>query len=99
MFENIPQKLQRYVRKLGEKLGVPADDRKYAYAALYVALEYIRLNLQDKEVANVLKIPADGGALDFRHFFRLALLGESLFVLRSSEAFPELCRRLRERAK
>jgi hypothetical protein len=90
-----PDRLEWELRKTIQALpNAPAGDDKYAFAAVLVIGFYIGLNFNDPDVKKFLRSPANGAPL-FEFYCRVLLVGETIFVLRNSLAFPEVCRRLK----
>jgi hypothetical protein len=97
VFENIPEKLDRFVRTLGDKFN-PGDDQRYLYASLFVALQFYGDDLLKRpDVLNFLKMSSAEDTIGFDAAIRLRILAEMLFALRLSPGFEVLCRRLTTR--
>jgi hypothetical protein len=101
IFSNVPDWLTNKVRNLSSTLR-DADDRGTIYfnAAGWVISFYLRLDVAapdaDKFFDN--RVVNENGHLWHGTVNRVILVGETLFLLRSCPAFPEFCRRMRERA-
>jgi hypothetical protein len=95
MFENVPQRLTDYLR------GAASDfDREsfYYFAAAYVGLFYLGKNFTKPETSDFLDIQRTSrGGIWYGHVGRVLLIGETLFLMRSSPGFTEFRRRMRGR--
>ncbi|HWK96040.1 MAG TPA: hypothetical protein VNR39_11505 [Pseudolabrys sp.] len=91
-FENIPSRLTQYLR------GAAVDfDREafYYFAAAFLGVFYLRKNLLTGETCDFLEPRKNTrGNIWYGHTGRIVLIGETLFMMRSSPGFAELCRRL-----
>lgn len=94
MFTNVPEKLERFVRAIPSRFPTEVGtDAKYLYAAMYAAVEYI--NLKPTLSVNQEFLGYDPGPTSTPKAKNMVMmLGSSLFMLRSTKAFPEICRRL-----
>ena len=95
MLENVPQRLTDYLR------GAASDfDREsfYYFAVAYVGLFYLGKNFTKPETSDFLDIQrTNRGGIWYGHVGRVLLIGETLFLMRSSPGFTEFCRRMRGR--
>lgn len=95
MFENIPERLTDYLR------GAASDfDREsfYYFAAAFLGVFYLEKNFTKPEPSDFLDIQrTDRGGIWYGHVGRVILIGETLFLMRSSPGFSEFCRRMRGR--
>jgi hypothetical protein len=91
-FDNVPDRLTNYLRS-----AVADFDKEsfYYFAAGTVALFYLRKNMTDPETSDFLNIRrTTRGGLWYGHSGRVILIGETLFLMRSTPGFPEFCRRM-----
>jgi hypothetical protein len=94
VFARVPLKLEQFVRNIRSDPNNP--DFKYVQAALYVALNYIQIDLKDIATRRFLRAPDDpNAALDYEFSCRVLEIGEILFNLRNVVGFSEICRRLK----
>jgi hypothetical protein len=95
MFENVPARLTEYLT------SASADfDREsfYYFAAAYLALFYLKQDFTNPETSDFLDIQrTTRGGIWYGHVGRVILIGETIFLMRSSPGFPEFCRRMRGR--
>jgi hypothetical protein len=92
MFDNVPDKLTNYLRS-----AVVDFDREsfYYFAAATVALFYLHKSMVDPETSDFLNIRRTSrGGIWYGHSGRVILIGETLFLMRSTPGFPEFCRRM-----
>jgi hypothetical protein len=95
MFENIPKRLTEYLRDAASDF-----DREsfYYFVAAYIGLFYLGRNLTKPETSDFLDIQRTSrGGIWYGHVGRVLLIGETLFLMRSSPGFAEFCRRMRGR--
>ena len=95
MFENVPKRLTDYLR------GAASDfDREsfYYFAAAFLGVFYLKKNFTKPETSEFLDIQRTSrGGIWYGHVGRVLLIGETLFLMRSSPGFSEFCRRMRGR--
>jgi hypothetical protein len=92
MFDNVPDRLTNYLRRTAADF-----DREsfYYFAAAIVSLFYLRKNLTDPGTSDFLNIRRTSrGGIWYGHSGRVILIGETLFLMRSSPGFREFCRRM-----
>lgn len=95
MFQNVPKRLTDYL------INAACDfDREsfYWFAAVSVGLFYLGRNLTQPETGDFLNFQRTSrGGVWYGYVGRVVLIGETLFLMRSSPGFLELCRRMRGR--
>jgi hypothetical protein len=95
MFENVPKRLSDYLRDAASDFD---KESFYYFAAAFLAVFYIEKNLMNPETSDFLEIQRTSrGGLWYGHVGRVILIGETLFLMRSSRGFAEFCRRMRGR--
>jgi hypothetical protein len=95
MFENVPKQLTDYLRR-----AVSDFDREsfYYFAAAYLGVYYLEKDFMKPETSDFLNIRrTNRGGLWYGHAGRVILIGETLFLMRSSPGFSEFRRRMRGR--
>jgi len=94
-FDNVPTRLVEYLR------GAAVDfDREsfYYFAAAFLGVFYLNKNLMTGETSEFLEPRKNTrGYIWYGHVGRIILIGETLFMMRSSSGFVEFCRRLSAR--
>lgn len=95
MFENIPKGLAEYLRSAASDFD---KESFYYFAAAYLGLFYLNKNFTNSNTSDFLDIQRTSrGGIWYGHVGRVILIGETLFLMRSSPSFSEFCRRLRGR--
>jgi hypothetical protein len=88
-FENVPERLTKHVQNiLTAGIIDPTNEGQVHFVtASCVIAEYL----------GIVFIPEEGenAPLTHRHMNMITVIGETLFLLRSSPAFPEFCRRMK----
>jgi hypothetical protein len=95
IFENVPKRLMDYLSD-----AVRDFDREsfYWFAAAYIGLFYLGKNFTQREASNFLDLQRTSrGGIWYGYVGRVLLIGETLFLMRSSPGFQEFCRRMRGR--
>src|SRR5882757_5272122 len=92
MFNNVPDRLTDQLRTA----AVDFDrEHFYWFAAAYLALFYLGKNFTDANTSDFLNLrKTTGGGIWWGYASRVLIIGETLFLLRSSPGFAEFCRRL-----
>src|SRR3954447_11182593 len=85
MFDNIPDRLTDYLRHT----AVDFDRESFYYfAAAIVSLFFLRMNFTDPGTSEFLNIRRTSrGGIWYGHSGRVILIGETLFLMRSSPGF------------
>jgi hypothetical protein len=92
MFDNVPQQLTEYLRDESNDF-----DREsfYYFVAAYISVVYLRKNFTDEKTSDFLNIRKTiRGGVWMGHSGRVIMIGETLFLMRSTPGFAEFCRRL-----
>jgi hypothetical protein len=95
MFENVPKRLTDYLRDAASDF-----DREsfYYFSAAFLAVFYLEKDFTNPETSDFLDIQRTSrGGIWYGHVGRVILIGETLFLMRSSRGFSEFCRRMRGR--
>jgi hypothetical protein len=92
MFENVPKRLTDYLRAAASDF-----DREsfYYFAAAFLGVFYLKKNFMKPETSDFLDIQRTSrGGIWYGHVGRVVLIGETLFLMRSSPGFSEFRRRM-----
>jgi hypothetical protein len=101
-FPNVPDKLTVFVRDHMALFGQTGNrDFLYLEAAGSVIAQYLNVNVfsgDNRDSFWGARRVNEEGDLWYRYPLRVILIGETLFLLRNTSGFAEMCRRLRTRA-
>jgi hypothetical protein len=95
MFKNVPRNLTDYLRS-----AVCDFDREsfYWFAAAFTGMFYLGKNFTQPETGDFLDLQRTSrGGIWYGYVGRVLLIGETIFLMRTSPGFSEFCRRMRGR--